>query len=104
MKCQKQDLRSYIVWFEISFLDNFQSSGIYLESKFRISYWVDNYQGRDIHSGVLEAELQGEEDARRVCYRSFRPPSGIVLGPKTHDVALGREVKKSLEPGGKFYA
>lgn len=30
-------------------------------------------------------------------------PGGIVLGPKTHDVALGREVKKSLEPGGKFY-
>ena len=30
-------------------------------------------------------------------------PGGIVLGPETHDVALGREVKKSLEPGGKFY-
>lgn len=25
MKCQKQNLRSYTVWFEISFLEKFQS-------------------------------------------------------------------------------
>lgn len=68
MKCQKQNLRCYIVWLDTSFLENFsESSGINLGNKFRVRYRVNNYYSNNVYrasAGVRAGWRGGSHESK----------------------------------------